>query len=237
MNKREFIRTTVLSSLALTFLPKLTIKGRELNAIPSDVKTFEQSPLEYAFDALEPYIDAKTMEIHYTKHHAAYTNNLNSLLKDNHINESNIENILSNVSKYPIGVRNNGGGYFNHELFWKIIKPGGSTSPFGEIQQAIESNFGSYDSFKQQFTQKAMSVFGSGWTWLIKTDKGLSITNTANQDCPIMDVVTERGKPIIMIDVWEHAYYLKYQNRRKEYIDAFWNIVNWDVAFANYASI
>ncbi|NMB72276.1 MAG: superoxide dismutase [Bacteroidales bacterium] len=204
---------------------------------PDNVQTvqFEQPPLGYAYNALEPYIDAMTMEVHYSKHHAAYTKNFNTALAEANIKEKNIEAIFAKISQYPAAVRNNGGGYYNHNLFFKIIAPGGSKSPQGQLLEAINKKFGSVDAFKEEFSRKAMSVFGSGWAWLIVTDGGeLKIITTPNQDNPLMDVVAERGRPVLLIDVWEHAYYLKYQNRRKEYVDAFWNVINWDQALQNY---
>lgn len=195
---------------------------------------FEQPPLGYAYNALEPYIDAMTMEVHYSKHHSAYTKNFNAALLDEKVTEKDIEKIFAHVSAYSTALRNNGGGYYNHSLFWKIIAPGGSSAPTGELLEAINKKFGSLDAFREEFSKKAMSVFGSGWTWLIVSNGELKITTTPNQDNPLMDVVSERGRPVIMIDVWEHAYYLKYQNRRKEYVDAFWKIINWDQALKNY---
>ncbi|MGC8803152.1 MAG: superoxide dismutase [Bacteroidales bacterium] len=191
--------------------------------------SFELPKLDYSYNALEPYIDAQTMEIHHTKHHGAYTTNLNNALANIPNAPSNIEDILREVSKYPIAVRNNGGGYYNHNLFWKVMKPNGGGQPQGDLADAINRYFGSFDKFKEVFSNAAATRFGSGWAWLIvKTDGSLAVTSTPNQDNPLMDVVEEKGKPILGLDVWEHAYYLKYQNRRPEYISAFWNVINWD---------
>ncbi|MEJ5264583.1 MAG: superoxide dismutase [Bacteroidales bacterium] len=190
---------------------------------------FELPNLDYSYNALEPYIDAQTMEIHHTKHHGAYTTNLNNALANIPNAPTNIEDILREVSKYPVAVRNNGGGYYNHNLFWKIMKPNGGGQPQGDLADAINRYFGSFDKFKEIFSNAAATRFGSGWAWLIvKADGSLAVTSTPNQDNPLMDVVEEKGKPILGIDVWEHAYYLKYQNRRPEYISAFWNVINWD---------
>ncbi|HOK98720.1 MAG TPA: superoxide dismutase [Bacteroidales bacterium] len=190
---------------------------------------FELPNLDYSYNALEPYIDAQTMEIHHTKHHGAYTTNLNNALANIPNSPTNIEDILREVSKYPVAVRNNGGGYYNHNLFWKIMKPNGGGQPQGDLADAINRYFGSFDKFKEIFSNAAATRFGSGWAWLIvKADGSLAVTSTPNQDNPLMDVVEEKGKPILGIDVWEHAYYLKYQNRRPEYISAFWNVINWD---------
>ena len=190
---------------------------------------FELPKLDYAYDALEPHIDARTMEIHHTKHHAGYTNNLNAAIKDTDLSGASIEELLSAISKHPVAVRNNGGGFFNHQLFWKVLSPNGGGTPQGELLQAIEKNFSSFDQFKEKFNQAAATRFGSGWAWLVKQDnQKLVISSTPNQDNPLMDLAEVKGTPILGLDVWEHAYYLKYQNRRPEYIGAFWNVVNWD---------
>ncbi len=183
--------------------------------------------LPYAYDALEPYFDARTMEIHHSKHHAAYTNNLNSAIAGTEYAGKSIEEILKNISKSPATLRNNGGGYYNHNLFWEILSPKGGEMPEGDLMVAINSSFGSFDKFKELFTAAALSRFGSGWAWLIVTTGKMLVTSTPNQDNPLMDLAEVKGKPVLGIDVWEHAYYLKYQNRRAEYIDAFWNLVNW----------
>jgi Fe-Mn family superoxide dismutase len=195
--------------------------------------TFELSLLPYAFDALEPYIDSKTMEIHHNKHHQAYVTNLNAALAKLNkadINHLSVEEILQNVSRYPAAVRNNAGGHYNHSLFWNLIKPGGRRQPEGKLSEFIDSEFGSFDSFKTTFSDAAADRFGSGWAWLIKNESGdLEICSTPNQDNPLMDVADSKGYPILGLDVWEHAYYLKYQNKRAEYIKAWWNIINWQV--------
>lgn len=190
---------------------------------------FELPKLAYAYDALEPYIDATTMDIHYNKHHGAYTNNLNNAIKDTELEKLSINELLKNISKYPVAVRNNGGGYFNHNLFWEVLKPNGGGKPGGELLKAIEKSFGTYEKFTETFTNAALTRFGSGWAWLIKKDDGsLVVSSTPNQDNPLMDISEVKGSPILGLDVWEHAYYLKYQNRRPEYVQAFWNVVNWD---------
>lgn len=190
---------------------------------------FELPKLQYDYKALEPYIDAMTMEIHHTKHHGAYTNNLNAALAGTPGEGLSIEEILRNISKYPVAVRNNGGGFYNHNLFWRWLSPNGGGQPSGELAEAIDRYFGSFEKFKEEFSKAAAGRFGSGWSWLIKDSSGkLTIGSTPNQDNPLMDVSELKGTPILGLDVWEHAYYLKYQNRRTEYISAFWNIVNWD---------
>jgi superoxide dismutase, Fe-Mn family len=197
---------------------------------------FELMKLDYAYNALEPYIDARTMEIHHSKHHAAYTTNLNNAIKDTALDGKTVEEILSTVSTAPMAVRNNGGGYYNHNLFWKILGPSAGSKPSDNLAGAIDRHFGSFDNFKSEFTNAATTRFGSGWAWLILTKDGLKIISTPNQDNPIMDIAEVKGKPILCLDVWEHAYYLLYQNRRAEYISAFWNIINWNEVSARFKS-
>jgi len=190
---------------------------------------FELPKLPYAYNALEPYIDAQKMEIHHSKHHAAYTNNLNAAVKGSEMEKLSIEDLLKNISKHPVAVRNNGGGFFNHSLFWTFLAPNAGGQPKGDLLDAINRNFGSFDKFKEDFTKAAATRFGSGWAWLIKDNSGkLVIGSTPNQDNPLMDISELKGTPILALDVWEHAYYLKYQNRRPDYITAFWNVVSWD---------
>jgi len=189
---------------------------------------FELPKLSYSYDALEPYIDAKTMEIHHTKHHGGYTNKLNNAIEGTPLENQSIEDILKEVSKHSTAVRNNGGGYYNHKLFWDIMSPDGGGDPSGKLMDAIKKDFGSFDKFKEEFNQAAATRFGSGWAWLINQNGKLVIASTPNQDNPLMDISEVKGTPILGLDVWEHAYYLKYQNRRPEYIDAFWNVVDWN---------
>jgi Fe-Mn family superoxide dismutase len=202
---------------------------------------FVQAPLPYSYNALEPHIDALTMEIHYTKHHATYLANLKAALeKYPDWAAKPFEEILGNITKLPedirTAVRNNGGGHWNHQFFWPLLTPKSSGQPVGELAKAIEGTFGSFSAFQEQFTQAALGRFGSGWAWLIWKDGQLRITSTPNQDNPLMDVVEEasRGVPILGLDVWEHAYYLKYQNRRADYVKAWWNVVNWEQAEKNF---
>lgn len=188
--------------------------------------SFTLPSLPYAYDALEPYIDAATMEIHHTKHHAAYMNNLNAAIEGSRIDGLSLESLIQNPAT-PV-IRNNGGGYWNHNLFWEIMSPYGGGEPDGDLAEAINTAFGSFDAFKETFTKAAMTRFGSGWAWLIKKDNGsLAITSTPNQDNPLMSVADEQGQPILGLDVWEHAYYLKYQNRRPDYVASFFHVVNW----------
>jgi superoxide dismutase, Fe-Mn family len=189
---------------------------------------FTLPKLKYDYTALEPYIDGRTMEIHYTKHHAAYTNNLNAAIDGGTMLEQTIEEILVNISRHIPAIRNNGGGYYNHNLYWEVMAPYKASEPQGKILEALNSSFGSVNEFKEAFSKAAMTRFGSGWAWLVKRGNSLLVTSTPNQDNPLMDVADIQGTPILGIDVWEHAYYLKYQNRRAEYIEAFWQVIDWD---------
>ena len=188
---------------------------------------FELPSLPYATDALEPNIDTKTMEIHHGKHHAGYTTKLNGAIAGTNLEGESIEHILANVGSAGTGVRNNGGGFFNHCLFWEVMAPNAGGIPSGDLADAINAAFGSFDAFKDQFSNAAATQFGSGWAWLIVVDGKLKVTSTPNQDNPLMDIVEVKGQPILGLDVWEHAYYLNYQNRRPDYINAFFNVVNW----------
>jgi len=189
---------------------------------------FTQAPLPYAENALEPHIDAQTMNIHYGKHHAAYVTNLNNAVAGTDAENLSIEDICKNISKYSPAVRNNGGGHYNHTLFWELLSPSEGGVPSGELGDAIAKKFGSFDAFKEEFSKAAMTRFGSGWAWLCVEKGELKICSTANQDNPLMDIEGVRcGAPILGLDVWEHAYYLKYQNRRADYVASFFNLVNW----------
>ncbi len=196
---------------------------------------FEFKNLPYDFNALEPHIDARTMELHYTKHHRGYYDKFLAAIKGTELESKPIEEIFADVSKLSAAIRNNGGGFYNHTLFWEIMGPNGGGNPGGKLADSINSAFGSFDEFKDKFSNAAATRFGSGWAWLLLTDdKKLAITSTPNQDNPLMDVADLNGFPIFGIDVWEHAYYLKYQNRRPDYIDAFWNVVNWGSVEKNF---
>ena len=194
--------------------------------------------LSYSVDSLEPHIDARTMEIHHGKHHQTYINNLNAALEGNEtLTEKPVNELIADLSQIPEGirgaVRNNGGGHSNHTFFWEVISPSGGGIPSGSLGEAITSTFGSFDSFKDAFTKAALTRFGSGWAWLIKSGDSVQVTSTPNQDSPLMEgIADDTGKPLIGLDVWEHAYYLNYQNRRPDYIGAFWNVVDWDRANA-----
>ena len=196
---------------------------------------FELPQLPYATNALEPHIDTKTMEIHHGKHHNAYTTNLNAAIEGTELANLSIEEILVKGIDIP-AVRNNGGGYFNHNLFWEIMSPTGGGNPSGELAQAIDSAFGSFDSFKEAFSKAAATRFGSGWAWLCVKNGKLEVCSTPNQDNPLMPNVGCEGTPILGLDVWEHAYYLNYQNRRPDYISAFFNVINWNKVAEKYAA-
>lgn len=189
---------------------------------------FTLPDLPYAYDALAPHIDARTMEIHHTKHHATYVTKLNNAIEGSPAADQSLEQIFSDISKHSTAVRNNGGGVWNHNLFWQIMSPQGGGEPSGELSDAINSRFNSYDEFKELFTNAALGRFGSGWAWLVVQNGKLEIGSTPNQDNPLMDVSDFKGTPILGIDVWEHAYYLNYQNRRPDYVSAWWNLINWN---------
>ncbi|MCY1512740.1 Superoxide dismutase [Mn] [compost metagenome] len=196
---------------------------------------FELPALAYATDALEPHIDKLTMEIHHGKHHQAYVTNLNKALEGKPEANSNIEDIIKNISKFPAGVRNNGGGHYNHSLFWTVLGPNKGGEPSGDLAKAINEAFGSFAELKTKIQEAGATRFGSGWAWLsVGADKKLVVSSTLNQDNPLMDVAEVKGTPIFGVDVWEHAYYLKYQNRRPDYLAAIWNVVNWDAVAERY---
>lgn len=229
MDKRTFLKNSAILALGGTVASSLP--GSLSQAVAKGSMAGEEyklPKLDYAYDALEPHIDAQTMEIHHTKHHAGYTRKLNAAVESAGLKDASIKDLFKKVSKHPAAIRNNGGGFYNHNLFWKNLSPNGGGAPGGDIGKAIEKSFGSFDKFRDLFSKAAATRFGSGWAWLVKTDSGLAVTSTPNQDNPMMDVSDQHGYPLLAIDVWEHAYYLKYQNRRADYISAFWNVVNWD---------
>lgn len=229
-SRRDFIKTTgkagVAAGLSFSVLPSL-VKG----AAPVDSNVFAQHPLPYSYNALEPVIDAMTMEIHYSKHATGYAKNLAEacLAEQVDTNTARLEDVLRNISKYSVKMRNNGGGHYNHELFWQCMKPGAASQPDGKLAEAINHSFGSFEAFKTQFTDAGKNRFGSGWAWLVlNADKKLAVGSTPNQDNPLMSISELKGTPLLGLDVWEHAYYLKYQNKRPDYINNWWNIVNWE---------
>ena len=195
---------------------------------------FNLPELTYGYDALEPYIDATTMEIHFSKHHAAYVNNLNNAIAGTELESKSLDELLANAGMLPTAVRNNGGGHFNHSLFWSIMGKDKGGNPSGKLAEELNSTFGSFESFKDAFSKAAATRFGSGWAWLLVKDGKLVVSSTPNQDNPLMDIAEVEGTPILGLDVWEHAYYLKYQNRRPEYIENFFNVINWDEVSKRY---
>ena len=226
--RRDFlqksIKTAALSSLVFPFGSE--VWGR---SVAGAAVQFSQVKLPYEYNSLEPHIDAQTMEIHYTKHHAAYIKNVNEALAADKVDVKSEDELLAAISKYSAKIRNNAGGAWNHNFFWNAMQPAKDNNvPSGKIAEAINSTFGSFDKFKEQFTQAAMTRFGSGWAWLVSDHGKLTIGSTPNQDNPLMDLSELKGKPLLALDVWEHAYYLKYQNKRNEFVTNWWNLVNWD---------
>ena len=233
-SRRQFIKQTGKAGIVMASMPIIhTFGGLQL----SQEVNFVQQPLPYAYNALEPFIDAMTMEIHHTKHAAGYTKNLNDacVAENVDIKNTSIISLLASISKYSTKMRNNAGGHYNHELFWQLMKPAPATAPTGALADAINKSFGSLDNFKTAFSDAAKTRFGSGWAWLvIKADNSLAVCSTPNQDNPLMDIAETKGTPILGLDVWEHAYYLKYQNKRPDYINAWWNLVNWKFVEERY---
>ena len=233
-SRRDFLKkAAILSGAALVACTPLKnvapVTDKKEEEKPGDGPLqFKLDPLPYGYDAMEPYIDKMTMEIHHGKHHQAYVNNLNKALTEQKIYTGTLPEIIANISKYNTATRNNAGGHWNHTEFWKWMRPNGQRTYAGKIADTINSQFGTLEKFKEQFTDAAMKRFGSGWTWLIQKDGKLEIVSTPNQDNPLMDIAEVKGNPVLGLDVWEHAYYLKYQNLRKDYITNWYNIVNWD---------
>jgi superoxide dismutase, Fe-Mn family len=198
---------------------------------------FELAPLPYAADALEPHFDKATMEIHHDRHHQAYVTNLNNAVNGTAMEGISIKELLANISQYPAPVRNNGGGHFNHDLFWNILSPTGGGSPVSTLATAIDAKFGSFDAFKDEFKKVALARFGSGWVWLsVDENDEIFLSSSPNQDNPLMDVAEKKGTPVLGLDVWEHAYYLKFQNKRPDFVDAFWNVVDWEAVQKRYVT-
>jgi Fe-Mn family superoxide dismutase len=236
MERRKFFKSVGLLTAAAYIGPKVfgneqvQVKAPGIEGVPAP----EFPPLPFAYDALEPYIDARTMEIHYDKHHRAYYTNFMNAVKGTALEGKPLGEIFTTISRQTDAVRNNGGGYYNHLFFWKNLGKG-SSGPSNNLSSAIIKSFGSVDKFKETFNTAAKTRFGSGWAWLyLGTDKNLAVTSSPNQDNPLMDISPVKGTPLLTLDVWEHAYYLKYQNKRPDYIDAFWNVVNWDEVNRRY---
>jgi superoxide dismutase, Fe-Mn family len=239
MKRRDFI----FSIGTIPLIPGLesVAKPLEIFSNQSERRTskmgkFELPKLPYDYDALEPYIDKMTMEIHHTKHHNAYVTNLNKAVEGTDMEGKSLEDLFKKMTGLPAAVRNNGGGHYNHSLFWTLMKKGGGGAPSGELADAINAAFGTFEDFKKKFSDAAATRFGSGWAWLVAVNGKLSVTSTPNQDNPLMDVAEVKGTAILGLDVWEHAYYLKYQNRRPEYIENWWNVINWDEVAKLYSS-
>ncbi|MBL0340736.1 MAG: superoxide dismutase [Bacteroidetes bacterium] len=227
-SRRDFLKKSAMLTIAGAgmHLAGNTVLGSAI--FPgSEGDAFTLPPLPYAHDALEPYIDSQTMQIHHGKHHKAYVDNLNKAVKENKLENIKLEDLMKNISKYPTAVRNNGGGHYNHSMFWKLMTPSGGGEPGGAVSHAINTAFGSFSAMQEKFNAAATSRFGSGWAWLVMQNGKLVIGSTPNQDNPLMDISELKGQPILALDVWEHAYYLKYQNKRIDYVNAFWNLVNW----------
>lgn len=232
-NRRIFLKQTFRLGVGAVVLPNLSVfsafGAQNVSTANAQVPfQFAQVKLPYSYDALAPYIDALTMEIHYAKHHTAYIKNVNEALVKENLSFANEHDFFSHASGLSAKLRNNGGGAWNHNFFWQCMQPAGATEPSGALKKAIEKSFGSVDQFKTLFTQAALGQFGSGWAWLINDQGNLKITATPNQDNPLMDDAPVKGKPLLALDVWEHAYYLNYQNKRNDYIAAWWKVVNWD---------
>jgi Fe-Mn family superoxide dismutase len=236
-NRRQFLTKTGKAGIALAAMPLMS------SIVPSlgiDISAYQQQPLPYAYNALEPFIDAMTMEIHYTKHAATYTKNLTDACVAEKVDttSTSLVSLLNSISKYSPKMRNNAGGHYNHELFWQSMKPAPSTAPSGSLAEAITKTFGSFADFQKAFGEAAKSRFGSGWAWLlVKKDGSLAISSTPNQDNPLMDIAEVQGTPLLGLDVWEHAYYLKYQNKRPDYINAWWNLVNWEYVQKRFSEV
>ena len=233
-SRRQFIKQTGKASIAMASMPLM----HTLGVLPINQEiNFQQIPLPYAYNALEPFIDAMTMEIHHTKHAAGYTKNLNDacVAEKVDIKTTSITSLLASISKYSTKMRNNAGGHYNHELFWQSMQPAPASMPTGSLAKAIEKSFGTFADFQKAFSEAAKNRFGSGWAWLIINEKKeLAICSTANQDNPLMDIAEVKGYPLLGLDVWEHAYYLKYQNKRADYINNWWNLVNWKFVEERY---
>ncbi|MBA4406300.1 superoxide dismutase [bacterium] len=239
MDRKKFLASLGIFTIAggLKKMDAITNKINQSLDRSNTMSKFELMPLPYAFDALEPHIDARTMEIHHDKHHAAYVNNLNKAVEGTELEGKFLEDIFMNISKAPAAVRNNGGGVFNHNIFWQVMGPNKGGQPTGALADAMNSTFGSFDKFKELFSAAGATRFGSGWAWLVYSGGKLVVTSTPNQDNPLMDLSEVKGTPLLTLDVWEHAYYLHYQNRRPDYIASWWNVVNWDEVAKRFASV
>lgn len=235
MTRRHALKTTALAATATAIIPQAIAQTEEMTLLTTKGFPYTLPPLPYAFDALEPHIDAKTMEIHHDRHHKAYVDNLNKAVADSDTGKKSVEDLVKDLNSVPekirTAVRNNSGGHYNHSLFWQMMKKGGGGEPKGELAKSIESSFGNFNTFKEAFAKAGAGQFGSGWAWLVSSQGKLAIEASANQDNPL----SSGKQPLLGVDVWEHAYYLKYQNKRADYITAWWNVVNWDFVADRYA--
>ncbi|WP_109677782.1 superoxide dismutase [Dyadobacter jejuensis] len=228
MNRKEFLRAMALGTAGVATIADQVFAAEQTPGLVLEKAPFKQAPLSYGFADLEPSIDKMTMEIHYGKHHAGYVKNLNAAVAGTPYEKKSLEDILKSISKAPVAIRNNGGGHWNHSFFWEIMAPGKGGAPQGAVADAIKGQFGSFEKLQEEFNKAAGTRFGSGWAWLVANKGKLTVTSTPNQDNPLMDISEVKGTPILGIDVWEHAYYLHYQNKRADYVKAFWDLVNWD---------
>jgi superoxide dismutase, Fe-Mn family len=234
MHKREFIK---LSTIGLGSLFAMPLFGKNSSGVlfPRKIKEFKLPDLPYSYNALEPFMDEATLRLHHLNHHAGYTNKFNELVSHHGISGISARDILSKVSQYSDDIRNNGGGYLNHKLFWRTLSPDGGGAPHGKLLDVINKSFGSFEKFKTEFSNTAFDSMGSGWVWLILDDSGsLKITATENQDNPVMDTAEVKGRPLLLLDLWEHAYYLQYKDSREKYVENFWNFVNWEFIEKKY---
>jgi Fe-Mn family superoxide dismutase len=232
-SRREFLKTSLLAAAGSMISPSV-----EDNIFAFSAENeFTLPALPYDYSALEPYIDTQTMQIHHDRHHKAYVDKLNEAIKASNLQGKTLETLFDKISSYPMAVRNHGGGHWNHSMFWSLMKPNGGGVPGGGIADALKSAFGSLDEFKNKFSAAAMGRFGSGWAWLVANKGKLEIGSTPNQDNPLMDVSDIKGTPLLCLDVWEHAYYLKYQNKRNDYVNAWWNVIHWDEVNKRFAAL
>jgi superoxide dismutase, Fe-Mn family len=227
MNKRDFLKTGLLGAIGLIGMSTF---AKTKSGYSKSVKTFKLPELPYAYDALEPYIDKETMVLHHTQHHAAYTNRLNTVIQEQGVAVENMREIFDSASKYNSDILVNSGGYFNHRIFFRMLSPNGGGTPTGKVAEVINSAFGSFENFKNEFSSTAKNQIGPGWTWLIKQNNTLKVINTSGQENPFMNTLPseKRGFPLLCLDLWEHAYLTNYKNNKEEYIQAYWNIINWD---------
>ncbi|HNQ12410.1 MAG TPA: superoxide dismutase [Bacteroidia bacterium] len=228
--RRKFIKQSALLGTGFYLASSLPFSKSFANGIVQ----YKLPELGYAYNALEPWIDAETMELHHSKHHQGYVNKLNQALQEKKVSDLSLEQMFARMNEFPLSIRNNGGGHYNHSIYWELLKPGKAEEPNDILDEAILQQFGSVEKLKEQFIEAAMGRFGSGWAWMVERNGKFFIGSTPNQDNPMMSVSEFKGRPILAVDVWEHAYYLKYQNRRRDYLEQFWSLINWDMALKNF---